>query len=62
MWVQREAELRSSMFSSLYWSIWAWNVHNTPQTPANDPAKTSDCNILVRRPDLPLAPAMSTAE
>ncbi|KAK9808366.1 hypothetical protein WJX73_007110 [Symbiochloris irregularis] len=44
--MRREAELRSSMFSSLYWAIWAWNVHNTPQTPANDPARTSDYTIL----------------
>ena len=49
-WVQREANRRGSFFSSLYWVIWAWNVHNTPATPVGDPSQTATRNILVSAP------------
>lgn len=47
--LQREADTRSAMFSSLYWIIWAWNVHNTSATDAQlDLARSQPRDLLVR--------------
>lgn len=45
--MRREADTRSAMFSSLYWIIWAWNVHNTSATDAQlDLARSQPRDLL----------------